>query len=83
MIKQGCHEPEKHGKLGNLKNCHNLREDSGKFQFLKKNLENSGKLRSMIDKSPTKMFSIEFFSLESLREKFENALKISGKTQGI
>ena len=29
---------------GNLKNCKNLRENSGKFEFLKKNLENSGKI---------------------------------------
>ena len=29
---------------GNLKNRHNLRENSGKFEFLKKNLENSGKM---------------------------------------
>ena len=29
---------------GNLKNCQNLRENSGKFEFLKKNLKNSGKM---------------------------------------
>ena len=28
----------------NSKNCQNLRENSGKFEFLKKNLENSGKM---------------------------------------
>ena len=28
----------------NLKNCQNLRENSGKFEFLKKNLEDSGKM---------------------------------------
>ena len=30
-----------------------------------------------------KMYSGEFFSLESLKEKFENILEISGKTQRI
>ena len=30
-----------------------------------------------------KMYTNEFLSLELLREKFENALKISGRTQGI
>ena len=29
---------------GNLKNCQNLRENSRQFEFLKKNLENSGKM---------------------------------------
>ena len=29
---------------GNLKNCQNLRENSGKFEFLKKILENPGKM---------------------------------------
>ena len=29
------------------------------------------------------MYSSEFFSLELLREKFENALNISGKAQGF
>ena len=29
------------------------------------------------------MYSSELFSLELLREKFENGLEISGKTQGI
>ena len=35
---------EKLENLGNLKNRQNLRENSGKFEFLKKNLENSGKM---------------------------------------
>ena len=30
-----------------------------------------------------KMYSREFLSLMFLREKFENTLEISGKTQGI
>ena len=29
---------------GNLKNCQNLSENSGKFEFLKKNLENPWKM---------------------------------------
>ena len=45
------------------------------------NLENME--REMFDKSPMKMYSSEFFSVRLLREKFENALEISGKTQGI
>ena len=32
---------------GNLKNCENLRENSGKFELLWKNLENSGKMKNM------------------------------------
>ena len=65
---------------GNLKYCHHLRENSGKFQFLKKNLENSGKICGII---ANKNVSQQIFSLELLREKFENTLEISGKTQGI
>ena len=51
---------------GNLKNCENLRENSGKFEFCGKDLENSGKMQNM----GTKMHSVEFSSLELLREKF-------------
>ena len=29
---------------GNLKNCQNLSKNSRKFEFLEKNLENSGKM---------------------------------------
>ena len=69
---------------GNLKNCQNLRENSGKFEFLlkKKTWKTQGKLK-YVTLSPTKMHSIEFSSLQLLREKFKNALEISGKTQGI
>ena len=35
-----------------------------------------------VAKSRIKIYSREFFSLALLREKFENALEISGKTQG-
>ena len=45
-----------------------------------------GKLRENVEyvaESATKMYSSELFSLELLREKFENDLEISGKTQGI
>ena len=55
---------------GNLKNCQNLRENSGKFEFFEKNLGNSGKIKKYMTCSPTKMDSIEFSSLELLWEKF-------------
>ena len=32
---------------GNLKNCEHLRGNSGKFELLWKNLENSGKMKNM------------------------------------
>ena len=46
--KQGGHKPGKHGKLREFEKLSGsqgkLSENSGKSQFLKKNLENSGKL---------------------------------------
>ena len=68
---------------GSLKNCQNLRENGGKFEFLQKN---PGKLRENVEyvaESAKKMYSSELFSSELLREKFENDLEISYKTQGI
>ena len=65
---------------GKLKNCQNFRENSGKFEFLWKKY---GKLREnekYVTWLPTKMHSIEFSSFELLREKFKDALEISGKT---
>ena len=59
---------------GNLKNCQNLRENLGRFEFLKKK---PGKLRENVEyvaESATKMYSGELFSPELLREKFENDL---------
>ena len=46
---QRGHKPGKHGKpgmenSGNLKTYQNLTGNSGKFEFLWKNLENSGKM---------------------------------------
>ena len=60
---------------GNLKNCQNLRKNSGKFELLQKRPENSGEMKNMI---ANKNALIEFFSLELLREKF----KMSSKTRG-
>ena len=65
---------------GNLKNCQNLRENSGKFELLKKKPEKLRENEKQVTWSPTKMHSIEFFSLELLREKVKNILEISGKT---
>ena len=51
-------------KSGNLKNCQNLRENSGKIEFLQKK---PGKLREnekYVTRLPTKMHSIEFSCLE-------------------
>ena len=67
----------------NLKNCQNFRKNSRKFEFL---WEKTGKVREnekYVTWLPTKMYSIEFSSFELLREKFKDALEISGKTQGI
>ena len=52
---------------GNLKNCQNFRENLGKFVFLWKK---PGKLREneKYVTWPTEMHSIEFSSLELLRE---------------
>ena len=51
---------------GNLKNCQNLRENSGKIGIF---AEKPGTLREDVKcVSPMKMYSGEFFSLELLRE---------------
>ena len=55
----------------NLKNCQNLKENSGKFEFLQKNLEKSGK-RIVCDKITNEMYSSMNFSLLSYSEKIEN-----------
>ena len=63
---------------GNLKNCENLRENSGKFELLWKK---PGKLRESekyVTWSPTKMHSSSFSLLSCSGEKF----KISWRTQG-
>ena len=53
---------------GNVKNCQNLMENSGKFELLQKK---PGKLREneKCDMIANKNALIEFFSLELLREK--------------
>ena len=58
----------------NLRNCQNLRENSGEIRIF---VEKPGKLRE------TYMICDEFLSLELLGGKFESALEISEKTQGI
>ena len=71
---------QKHGKPGKLREFEKLSKSQGNLNFCRKNLENSGKMK-LCDMIANKMHSIEFSSLELLREKFKNALKISGKTQ--
>ena len=68
---------------GNLKNYQNLRENSGKTQgnlnFCRKTWKTQGKCGIIADEN---VFQ-RIISSEILREKFENDLEISGKTQGI
>ena len=70
---QGDHKP---GKLREFETCQNLRENSGKFEFSRKKPIKHRENEKYVT-------SIKFPSLELLREKFLNALEISGKTQGI
>ena len=67
---------------GNLKNCENLRENSGKFELLYKNLENSGKMKNMWHDHLQNAFHQIFLSWAA-QGKVKNTLEISGKTQGI
>ena len=67
----------------NFKNCQNFRENSGKFFIF---VEKPGKLRENVKLMTSILNENVFqrtFSLVFLREEFENALEISGKTQGI
>ena len=60
---------------GNLKNCQNLSETQENLN-LKENVE-------YVAQSSVKMCYRKIFFLELRGEKFENALEISRKTQGI
>ena len=64
----------------NLKNCENLRENSAKFEFLQKNLENLGKCETFdIIAIIDIMYSIESFSVKLLKENSKKPWKSQGK----
>ena len=69
--------------LGNSKSCQNLMESSRKFDFFVEKPEKLKENVTYVAKLSTKMYSSEHFSLELLREKFENTMEISWKSQGI
>ena len=55
---------------GNLKNCENLRENSGKFELLWRKPGKFGENEKICDMIANKNTLTEFFSLELLKEKF-------------
>ena len=68
--------------LGKLREFEKLSKSQGKLREILIFVEKPGKLRENekgVTYLPPKMYSIEFFSLELLREKFGNTLEISGK----
>ena len=72
MATQGGHKPGKHEKPGKLREFEKLSKCQGKLREIRTFLEKPVKLmenEQHVTLSPTKMHSIEFFSLELLREK--------------
>ena len=66
------------GNSGNLKNCENLRESSGKFELLYKKPGNSGEMKNMWHDDRQKCTSSNFSPLSCPGKK----LKIIWKSQG-
>ena len=75
------HKPGNMENSGNLKNCQNLRENlaktRGNLNFWRKAWKTQGKCK-ICAIIANKNLSQQIFSIELLREKFENTLEISG-----